>query len=62
VALPAIGSAVARAYLPDLTVPQGLRLAGRALRQRRRGGAAPKLTPVAKPSSSPVPVGASRAA
>ena len=31
-ALPAIGGAVARAYLPDLTVPQGLRLAGRALR------------------------------
>jgi lysylphosphatidylglycerol synthetase-like protein (DUF2156 family) len=32
-ALPAIGVAVTRAYLPDLTVRQGLRLVGRALRR-----------------------------
>lgn len=31
-ALPVIGGAVARAYLPDLTVPQGLQLVRRALR------------------------------
>jgi lysylphosphatidylglycerol synthetase-like protein (DUF2156 family) len=32
-ALPAIGVAVTRAYLPDLTVRQGLRLVGRAMRR-----------------------------
>lgn len=31
-ALPAIGVAVTRAYLPDMTVRQGLRLFGRVLR------------------------------
>jgi phosphatidylglycerol lysyltransferase len=37
-ALPAIGVAVTRAYLPDLTVPQGFSLLSRALRRPGRHG------------------------
>jgi phosphatidylglycerol lysyltransferase len=39
-ALPVIGGAVTRAYLPGLTLPQGLRLVSRALRHRRTAVAA----------------------
>jgi phosphatidylglycerol lysyltransferase len=64
VALPAIGGAVARAYLPDLTVPQGLRLAARTLRRGRGGARRPAVQqPAPAPAQQPpVPAAAAPAA
>jgi phosphatidylglycerol lysyltransferase len=49
-ALPAIGFAVTRAYLPELSLRQGLRLFGRALR-----GARPAAASVSRPAAASGP-------